>query len=127
MCLDDQHDQPAEAGWIFLHVLRPAIQMDHAIEIPAFEAKGRKRWLKPTNVKGGRGRSDVSKTRASWNHRNDRSRESGRNRSFALCSRALDDLINGPKYSDILLLGNCHPTTCPNPVWGEVKKMSRHV
>jgi len=69
----------------------------------------------------------VSKTRASWNHRNDRSRESGRNRSFALCSRALDDLINGPKYSDILLLGNCHPTTCPNPVWGEVKKMSRQV
>ena len=40
------------------------------------------------------------------------SRESGRNRSFALCSRALDDLINGPKYSDILLLGNYHPTTC---------------
>src|ERR1700686_1497162 len=76
---------------------------------------------------GGRGRSDVSKTRASWNHRNDHSREGGRNRSFALCSRALDDLINGPKYSDILLLGNCHPTTCPNPVWGEVKKMSRHV
>src|SRR6476620_5563322 len=100
---------------------------DRTFEIPAFEGKGRKRWLKPTNIKGGRGRSDVSKTRASWNHRNDRSRESGRNRSFALCSRALDDLINGPKYSDILLLGTCHPTTCPNPVWGEVKKMSRQV
>lgn len=66
---------------------------DRTFEIPAFEAKGRKRWLKPTNIKGGRGRSDVSKTRASWNHRNDRSRESGRNRSFALCSRALDSLF----------------------------------
>src|SRR5438309_2143511 len=84
-------------------------------EIPTFEAKGRKRWLKPTNIKGGRGRSDVSKTRASWNHRNDRSRESGRNRSFALCSRALDDLINGPKYSDILLLGELPPNHLSQP------------
>jgi hypothetical protein len=55
--------------------------------------KGDKQWLKPTNVYGGSGRSDVLRTRASWNHRNDPSRGGGRNRSFALCSRALDSLF----------------------------------
>ena len=42
---------------------------------------------------GGSGRSDVLRTRASWNHRNNPSRGGGRNRSFALCSRALDSLF----------------------------------
>src|ERR1700731_3696154 len=68
---------------------------DRTFEIPAFEAKGRKQWLKPTNIKGSRGRSDVSKTRTSWNHRNDRSRESGRNRSFALCSARMQANVVG--------------------------------
>jgi hypothetical protein len=55
--------------------------------------KGDKQWLKPTNVYGGSGRIDVLRTRASWNHRNDPSRGGGRNRSFTLCSRALDSLF----------------------------------